>query len=222
MVLRRLILAMGVILAVLGVPAAGAQDGATAAFVRFIDSSVPNQTLVSFLYNGDAGKVADAKVTANGEAVETSEIVPLERPVRTVFVVDTSVAMAEANAIEFVRKGLGTMAGELGENEQVAIIAAATEPELIQTFTSDEAILTGSIEDITAVKTDEELNPNGTAAIWSSVEYAADLLDNNSTYQPNIVVVAGSDDPNGSYTRAEGAVSNSYSSFFSVDFTAFN
>ena len=219
MVVRRLILAMGVVLAVLGFPAAGAQDDVTAAFVRLIDSSTPNQTLVNFLYNGEPGQVADAKVSANGEEVETSEIVPLERSTRAVYVIDTSVAMADANALEFVRQGLTDMAGELGDGEEVAIIAAATEPELIQTFTSDAAILAGSIEDITAVKPDEELNPAGTAAIWASVEYAADLLDNNEADQPNIVVVAGSDDPNGSFTRAKGAVSNSYAAVFSVNFT---
>lgn len=197
--------------------AASAQEAPQVGQVRAVDSSDPAATAVEVLYTGK-GSIEDAEVRVNGDEAAVDEVGPVDGRIGNVIVVDTSAVLDEKNALVPIREALIASADDLS-TQQVAVVAAGQQVELLQGFTDDPALLTSAFESLTAVQPNEERNPTGAGAVWSAVEFAGDLLEARPALQPNVTLIVGSNDPSSAYAEAQQSLASAQAAVFGISFT---
>jgi tight adherence protein B len=205
------------VLAVMGLVAvAGAQDEGASLAIRAVDSTDPSEAVMEFVYTGDESDTQQLTLTENGEQIDPSSVGPVSRQKATAFVIDVSKPMADGNALVPAKEAIASWI-EDNPNELYALYAAGARPGLVQDFTSNERLLLEAL--------DTRLGPQqGVAggAIWQAIQTAgASLGALDDDVQPNLVVVAGSNDPteNAPVAAARGSVVSAGATTFVAAYT---
>ena len=106
-------------------------------------------------------------------------VIPVEEAASLVIAIDTSGSMAGAPiaaAIDAAQR----LVDSLDQNDSVAIVAFAGEPELISDFTTDRAATSAALADVTAA---------GDTALYDAVSLASGLLEARPDTGPDVLVL---------------------------------
>ena len=199
------------VLALLG-PAALAQstggtDGEPFFSIRSVDSADGADTLLGVTWTGDADELDRLRVVENGEEVRLGVPEVNTDPRGVVFVVDSSAAMETAMAS--VKDAVATLAADLPEGTEMALVSYSDGAQMIREFTTDPQAIADGVD---------TLAPRGGSALWDGVYAAAQALEDSPELQPNMVIVSASPDT-GSITpasRASGLTTSLGTSVFAV------
>ncbi len=226
MVLASAVVALGaaLVLAPAALAASGSSNPASFVQVRAIDDlSAPKQPLITYYDHGE-GQGAPPKVTVNGSSVDvgTPTLQPDSTPQGIALVFDTSDAAessgtlvaAKAAAIKWVQ-GLSPQAAAA---DQFAVYEANDVGQLVQDFTNDPTKVVAAINQVGPTSNAAAVKKT---ALWSAVRQAAAGLSDNSTLQPELVIMTAQGD-NASANQKDaaiGEVASANTSVFSLVYT---
>jgi tight adherence protein B len=196
-------------------PMASGQGRESMLAVRGIDGTDNENVKVTFLYTGTPQELEDLTIREDGQAKKINELTNLSKTdqgLRTVYVVDTSGSMGDDGALSDVKKGLKSMAQNLPEGDEVAIVSFNDAVVLETGFTDNNAQLDEAIDGLVAPR-------DGKGATWDGVRKATQLLATPSDLQPNIVLITdGQDDASKTHVDdARASVVTSGAAFFAVE-----
>jgi tight adherence protein B len=193
-------------------PGAGAQAESDERIgIREIDATDPDDVAVTFFYSGDRAAAADVAIRQGDAVVEPNgPIVPFDddRSLGVVLLIEVSQSMNTDAAIERAREAALSFVEEKAPTDQVAVVAFDGTVTVLQGFTADQGLLEAAIE---------QLAPGSGSARYDAVVRAVSLFD-ESTLQPNILLLGGSADTSSSANldRAVGALTRSGTTLFAV------
>jgi len=201
-----------------GATVVSAQEEAPSTLVmRAVNTTQRDESTIDFLYTGPAADVDSLTLTENGNAVEPSsvEAIPSGDPAKgIVFVVDISTPMDTSGTLLAARETITTWIDDAPDGTQFAVVAAGSKASVQQDLTASK----GSAKDAVESLGPEDI-PAG--AIWGSIRVGAAALAFKPDLQPNIVVIAGSNDdvtPD-QQAPAQGAVFSSGAAVFATAYT---
>ena len=183
------------LLALLGLSSAGSAQSADAPLlqVREVNSLDPAANTATFFSSGGSG----ISMSLDGTAVTPTSVTPLPttRPIGNVLIFDTSTDMdksgALASAKDRARKWIDARAGDRGLTEQFAILVTGEGGKVIQGLTASTALLDEALDNV-GPSADESIRDK--SALWSAIRQGAAALNNISSLQPNLVIMAGRND----------------------------
>lgn len=200
--MRRMLLLL-LLIGLIPVLPAHAQAPPAARITQMDTSNYPEITL--YLQVTDAaGKPvngldsSDFAIQEDGQAVTIADFAGGgASQIKTVLVIDRSGSMDEANKIEGAREAARAFVAQMRPGDQTAVIVFDSEPQLIQSFTSDKARLDQAIR---------RIDTGSSTALYDSLIAAVDqfkevngrkalllLTDGRDCYQPPCDVNPGSD-----------------------------
>jgi tight adherence protein B len=199
-----------VLLALVGMGPAGAQDDESPLAIREVDATNPEAVGVTFFYSGEREDLADITVRENGELMEATDAVPLDdqRALGVVLVIDASTSMAEDALIERVKEAAHQFVDAKAATDQIAIVSFAEKVTVVEEFTTDKDVLNDAIDDIAL-----ELETSMYDAI-----VRASALYRDSELQPNLIVFSDGQDSTSKATQAtaEAAVTAVGGTLFAI------
>lgn len=186
----RLLLLSGLVLLVgLAGPAAlaqtaGGEDGQPYLAVRTVDSRNSGNTVMDVTWTGDARQLDRIELTENGDRARVlGDVAGFSDPRGVVIVVDSSAGMETAMAP--VKDAVTSLAADLPEGTEMALVSYGNSVELVRDFTTDPDAIAAGVDG---------LAPKGPAPMWDGIYVAAQALDEHPDLQPNIVVISATPD----------------------------
>jgi tight adherence protein B len=159
---------------------------------------------VDFATGGHALDTAGLVLVENGRRITPASVQTVNQaqiPTATVLVVDTADSMNGAK-IQVTQTALKQLIGVKGPADQMAIVAFGGSARTVQDFTSDPTVLDAAVD---------RLSVGGAAVLNDGVRLGANLLGEQPTALPQLVIVADSNDK-GSTASASTATAEVLSS----------
>jgi tight adherence protein B len=214
-------LALGLLLALvaplLAATAVGAQEDDGVLAIRSVDSRDRAAVALDFLWTGNPDDVNSLTLTENGQDVQADsiEVLPADNPRKGVmFVIDTSIPMEESGALTEARAAIRQVVEGAAPGTEFGLVLAGDRAAVLENLTTSKAQIYAQLDQISATPVDG-------GALWGATRIAAASLTSRGNLQPNVIVIAGSDDEitGDSAASARGEVYTSGAAVFVAGFT---
>lgn len=188
MSVRRLATALVLTIALL---ASAPAYAVSSALVQNVDTSAYPKVTFTLAVSPDAvvkrGDVPQVSVAENGMTVKGTSVSSLETergPIDVVLLMDVSGSM-KGQPLEDARLAATRFIESMESSDRIALVAFASEPRVLQGFTSDRSALSGAIGSLSA---------GGETALYDGIVQSASVLAGSSASQRYIVVLSDGGD----------------------------
>lgn len=193
-------------------PASAAEEVGLA--IRSIDATKPGEVKVTFLYTGAPSDLNNMAIREEGAAQKIKTLETIRKagePTATVWVVDTSAAMAKDGALTKVKDALKKRAASLTGGDLMGLVSFNDGVVVQSNLTTSKDQLKEAIDEMNAPK-------DGHRAVWDAIRRSS-LLFERTTLQPNMVLVAAGSDSASSNSKdtAGASLSSTGASLFVAD-----
>ena len=179
------VLGLFAVLLVAGPASAASPTGAIV--VRRVDTTAMPKVTVDFATGGHALETGGLVLVENGQRVTPTSVQTLSAaqiPTAVVLVVDTGDSMNGAK-IQATQTALKQLIAAKGPADQIAIVAFGGTARTVQDFTADPTVLDAAVD---------RLSIGGAAVLNDGVRLGANLLGEQPSALPQLVVIADSND----------------------------
>lgn len=168
-------------------PALGVQS----LVIQNVETSGYPRVVMTILASPDAvtspGEVPEVRVTENGEelpGVTVSSLRQTRRPIDVVLLIDTSGSM-KGRPLDNAREAASRFVASMGTADRIAVVRFASEPVVVQPFTSDRSALDSAISGLAA---------GGETALYDGLVRAAALVAESPAAERYIVALSDGGD----------------------------
>jgi tight adherence protein B len=164
--------------------------------------------------NGVPAQNPSLATTADAKSTDPAHANQAAVPTGVVFVVDSSKAMGDGEAMAKVTDALAKVAQLRQPNQAMALITYGFQSRVVSDFTTDPAAFTAAAASLTA-------DGRADAAPWDGLQGALDLFQKRPDLQPNIVFISASADSDSANSLAavRGDVINAGAEFSAISLT---
>ena len=208
---------LAILFALVGISAASAQADDPTFLVREIDGTERKAVELTMLWTGEPADLQKLTIRENGAAVTVDDLVDLrktDRRLATVIVVDLSGSMADDGALAAAKAAITTIAENLPEGDQLALVSYTNDAVVESSFTSSPEQIKAALDEMVAPR-------DGRTAMYDAIRKGVSLFESRPGLQPNMLLVTdGSDDVSSTdLAGARASVASSGAAFFAVELT---